>query len=512
MREAVALLSVLDLSSGRPEPLHRQIYDALRKAILEGRLRPGARLPASRLLAEDLGVSRNTVTAAFEQLAAEGYVAARVGSGTRVSRLSPEVHLHAERKGAGARPPSGVKAPPAELSLRGRALAAIRRSKHTGPIAFQPGVPALAEFPFPLWARLLSRRARHTRADSMGYSLTAGFPPLRKAIAAYLGAARGVLCEHEQVIVVGGTQAALDLATRMLLDPGDPVWIEEPGYLGARAALTAAGAELVPVPVDEEGLDVAAAERARPAARLAYVTPSQQFPLGCTMSLSRRLEMIEWAAREAAWILEDDYDSEFRYAGRPLAALHGLDRHGRVVYAGTFSKTMFPALRVGYLVVPKALVESFTTALRNTGHAAPIAVQAALADFIGEGHFGSHVRRMRALYAERGATLVELLRRDLAGALAIPDATGGMQIACELREHGDDVAICGRAATRAVSASALSQSALTPEPRRGLHLGFAAVPVGREMQDAVARLTAAVLDDRPEDRPVPSRVAPIRKG
>jgi GntR family transcriptional regulator/MocR family aminotransferase len=491
MQEAVALLSVLDLSAERPEPLHRQIYESIRRAILEGRLPPGARLPATRLLAAEAGVGRNTVIAAFEQLAAEGYLDARVGSGTRVARLSPEAHLQAERR-TSHRSRSAVRSPPAELSRRGRALASIRRSPHSGPVAFQPGVPALAEFPFPLWARLLSRRARHARPDTMGYSLGAGFPPLRKAIAAYVGAARGVLCEPEQVVVVAGAQAALDLAARLLVDPGDRVWIEEPGYLGARGALVAAGAELVPVPVDEEGLDVPAGERRCRSARLAYVTPSQQFPLGRTMSLPRRLELVEWAARAGSWILEDDYDSEFRYAGRPLAALQGLDRHGRVVYVGTFSKTMFPALRVGYLVVPAALVDGFATALRNTGHAAPIAVQAALADFIGEGHFGSHVRRMRALYAERGAELVALLRRDRGDLLRIPDATGGMQIACELIDSRDDVAICERAAARGVSASPLSQYALGLTPHRGLHLGFAAVPVGKPMREAAARLCAAL--------------------
>jgi GntR family transcriptional regulator/MocR family aminotransferase len=485
------LRGAFEVDATTPQPLHRQLYESLRRAILDGRLAPGARLPATRQLALELDVSRNTVLAAFAQLGAEGYLEARVGSGTRVARLAPEALLHAERARRVPAAPAKPRAP-AELSRRGSALAAIVRAARSPALPFQPGMPALAEFPFGLWARLLSRRARQPRSDALGYLHNAGFPPLKRAIASYLGAARGVRCEPEQVIVVAGAQAALDLAARMLLDPGDPVWIEEPGYLGARGALTAAGADLVPIPVDEEGLDVAAGEKRPEAARLAYVTPSRQFPLGHTMSLSRRLALIEWAAHANAWILEDDYESEYRYTGRPLAALHGLDPHGRVVYVGTFSKTMFPALRVGYLVVPARLVDAFAAAVRNTGHATAVAVQAALADFLTEGHFGSHVRRMRSLYAERGERLAALLRSELSGALRVPDPTAGIQLSCELLEPLDDLAISHGAAALGVHASPFSQYALVDPPRRGFYLGFAAVPADESMREAVGRLAAAV--------------------
>jgi GntR family transcriptional regulator / MocR family aminotransferase len=498
MEEAAPLLGAFEIDADRAEPLHRQLYDSLRRSILEGRLATGVRLPATRKLADDLGVSRNTVLAAFEQLAAEGYLESRVGSGTRVARLSPEALLQVAptRRAKSERVDEG---PIAELSRRGRELAGIRRPVTSPGLAFQPGMPAIPEFPFGLWARLLSRRARQVRSESLGYRHNSGFPPLKRAIASYLSAARGVRCEPEQVVVVCGAQAGLDVASRMLVDPGDPVWIENPGYLGARGALTAAGAQLVPMAVDEEGLDVAAAEERRPDARLAYVTPSRQFPLGHTMSLPRRLALIEWAARRNAWILEDDYESEYRYTGRPLAALQGLDRRERVVYVGTFSKTMFPAMRVGYLIVPGRLVDAFATALRNTGHAAPVPVQAALADFLLDGHFGSHVRRMRGLYAERGQRLAELLRSELDGALRVPDATAGIQLSCPLDLPLDDAEISRRAADLGVHATAFSQYTIGEPEKRGFYLGFAAIPPD-EMRDPVERLARAIASVRDDAR------------
>jgi aspartate/methionine/tyrosine aminotransferase len=274
----------------------------------------------------------------------------------------------AQRATAGEKP---------QLSRRGAALAAIRRASPVTPSrAFQVGLPAVDHFPIDLWARLLARRVRTPTRSSLGYDYAAGYPPLCEAVAQYLGAARGVVCRPEQVIVVAGAQAGLDLACRLLLDPGDPAWIEEPGYVGARGALLGASATLVPVPVDDEGLDVAAGARRAPRARLAYTSPSHQLPLGVTTSLARRLQLLDWATRAGAWILEDDYDSEYRYGGRPLAAMQGIDATGRVIYVGTFSKTLFPALRVGYLVVPPSLVEPFSVAMRTPG-TAPVAVQAA---------------------------------------------------------------------------------------------------------------------------------------
>jgi GntR family transcriptional regulator/MocR family aminotransferase len=483
-----ALLGTVALERGGPVALHRQLYDALRDAILNGALAPGTRLPATRMLARELGTARNTVMAAFEQLVSEGYLDARVGDGTRVAAVLPETLLHARRSPVRAEPPGAVPA----LSRRGHALVGARR-----PVpdlqrrAFQPGLPALEAFPRDLWARLLARRARRQARGSLGYGHPAGLPILREAIASYLGAARGVRCVPEQVIVVPGSQAALDLSCRLLLDAGDPAWIEEPGYLGGRGALLAAGALPVPVPIDAEGLDVAAGTRVSPAARLVYVTPSHQFPLGVTMSLARRLRLLAWAAEAGAWVLEDDFDSEYRYAGRPLAAMQGLDAAGRVVYVGTFSKTMFPALRAGYLVVPSTLVDAFTVAVRLTGQQVAADVQAALDDFLVEGHFAAHVRRMRALYGDRQERLVRALRRRLGGLIAVERHEGGMQVAATMQADADDVAASRAADAEGVVAPALSTYHLATPVVRGLHLGYAGVPE-REIGAGVERLARAV--------------------
>ncbi len=520
MPRPAALLDLIALDRRTHIPLHRQLYAALRQVILDSHLRPGTRLPASRALAADLGVSRNTVTQAFDQLAAEGYLEARVGSGTRVAAISPEALLLVRRAAPG-RAAKRAPAPEAasssrigqhgsaslarsaeqaggarahalpRLSRRGAVLASIRRPVPSGHLAFQPGLPALDAFPSEVWSRLLARRARRPRLDGFGYAHAWGHPALREAIAGYLGAARGVRCLPEQVLVLSGAQAGLDLVARMLLDPGDAAWLEDPGYLGARAALAGAGARLVGVPVDAAGLDVAAGVRLCPVPRLVYVTPSHQYPTGATMTLPRRLALLDHALRAQAWILEDDYDSEYRYTGRPLAALQGLDRAGIVLYLGTFSKTMFPALRAGYLIVPDSLSDAFAAAIRQTGQSVPTALQTALADFIVEGHFAAHVRRTRLLYGARQACLIESLDRHLAGALHVRAAEAGMQLAATLQPPLDDVATAAAASEYGVVAPPLSRCCLTDRGYGGLHLGYAAVPEA-SIPRAVERLARAI--------------------
>jgi GntR family transcriptional regulator/MocR family aminotransferase len=490
---AALILDVVTLDRRVAVPLQTQLYRALREAILQGRLRPGLRLPATRVLARDLRIARNTVVAVFEQLVAEGYLEARVGSGTVVAQLAPETLLHAQP--ATKRPSAGEKP---QLSRRGVALAAVRRASPVTPSrAFQVGLPAVDHFPIDLWARLLARRVRTPTRSALGYDYAAGYPPLCEAVAQYLGAARGVVCRPEQVIVVAGAQAGLDLACRLLLDPGDAAWIEEPGYVGARGALLAASATLVPVPVDDEGLDVAAGARRAPRARLAYTSPSHQLPLGVTTSLARRLQLLDWATRAGAWILEDDYDSEYRYGGRPLAAMQGIDATGHVIYVGTFSKTLFPALRVGYLVVPPSLVEPFSVAMRHTGHSAPVAVQAALADFIADGYFAAHVRRMRVLYATRQARLLRAAKKHLAGLVDMRPAEAGMHLVAELPAGVDDVALTARALDAGVVVRPLSSHYLERADRSGLLLGYAGV-AERDIDRGVEQL-APVL--RAQSRP-----------
>jgi GntR family transcriptional regulator / MocR family aminotransferase len=497
MATAPTILGTLALDRDAETPLQAQLYGALREAVLGGRLAPGTRLPPSRVLARDLGVARNTVVAVFEQLAGEGYLEARVGAGTAVARLRPEALLH-------ARPASrvAIPGPAGALSRRGDALARVRRGGGEVDVrAFQVGLPAVDRFPVDVWAKLLARRAKTATRIAMSYQYAAGHPALREAIATYVGAARGVVCRPSQVIVVAGAQAALDLACRMLLDDGDAAWIEDPGYLGARGALVAAGARLVPVPVDDEGLDVDAGARLGPTAKLVYASPSHQLPLGVTMSLSRRLALIAWAARAGAWILEDDYDSEYRYRGRPLSAMQGIDAAGRVLYVGTFSKTLFPAIRVGYLIVPEPLVEPFTIAMRNTGHSAPAVVQAALADFLADGHYAAYVRRTRTLYASRQARLVRRAEQHLRGLLTVPPSDAGMHLLGRLASGIADVAAAEAAVAAGVAVRPLSVHQLGARPAQGLLLGYAGVPE-REIDRGVERLAIALarVGDRRQAR------------
>ncbi|MCP5153223.1 MAG: PLP-dependent aminotransferase family protein [Ectothiorhodospiraceae bacterium] len=484
------LLDALCVERAGRHPLHRQVYEALRDAVLAGRVRPGTRLPSTRSLASQLGVSRNTVISAYEQLTSEGFLESRAGAGTRVCAVFPE-------RPSGTPTRALVRArttPPPTVSRRGALIGAtLRPTSPATATAFQPGLPALDQFPFAIWNRLLTRAARQLDRAELGYGASGGLPALRETVAEYLTASRGVRCRPSQVVVTGGAQAALDLATRMLLDPGDEAWLEEPGYSGARGALLAAGARLRPVPVDDEGLDVEHAAAHFPRARLAYVTPSYQFPCGVTMSLERRLSLIDWAERAGAWVIEDDYDSEYRYRGRPLNALQGLDDGERVVYLGTFSKTLFPALRVAYLVVPEPLADAFRNALRITGQDASVPVQAALAAFIGEGHFAAHVRRMRALYASRQRRFVELASARVGDWLDIRPTDAGMQIAATLRVAGDDRAVSAAAARRGLVAPPLSGLHLGPVTRSGLFLGYAGIDDAR-LESSLERLADALRE------------------
>jgi GntR family transcriptional regulator/MocR family aminotransferase len=482
---------LIALDGDSQTPLYRQLYDGLRRAILTGQLAPGTRLQSSREMAGELGVSRNTVVNAYEQLLAEGYLDGQVGSGTYVSRALPEdlLNVRAVTRSCTRAGGAGVR-----LSERGKMFAALAPDVPRAPEkvrAFQPGVPGLDSFPFDTWAKLEARHWRRPADTLLGYGEPQGHAPLRRAIASYLGLSRAVRCAPEQVVVVDGAQMAFDLVGRVLLDPGDAAWMEEPGYPGARAALSAAGARLVHVPVDAEGLDVSAGAAMEPKARLIYVTPSHQFPLGMTMSLPRRLALLGWASRAGAWVMEDDFDSEYRYEGRPLASLQGLDNDGRVVYVGTFSKFLFPSLRLGYIVAPPALVDAFIAARAVTGRHSPSVEQAVLTDFIEEGHFGRHIRRMRTLYRERQTLLLEALRREAGDILEVEPSDAGIQLVAWLPEGIDDTQVSREAAARGVEARPMSIF-YAQEPRRaGLDLGYAAFNE-REIRRGAAQLSAAI--------------------
>jgi GntR family transcriptional regulator / MocR family aminotransferase len=512
-RRSRAALLGLALDRTAAESLQRQLYGQVREAVLAGRLAPGTRLPSTRALASELACSRNTVLGAFDQLIAEGYLECRAGSGSYVSHVLPETLLtrpagrqepdNGERRIGGATEvdaASYAEQPPFGIGAGGRR-------------PFAPGVPDLSLFPFDIWGRLLGRIWRRPAPELLLAGPPAGYLPLRAAIAAYLRGLRSVACSPEQLFITAGAQPALDLVARVLLKPGDRVWIEEPGYPGLRGPLAAAGARLVPVPLDEEGVSVDTGRALADAAALAVVAPSHQYPLGTTMSLARRLELLDWARDRGAWLVEDDYDSEYRYAGRPLAALQGLDaggaadeERGRVFYIGTFSKVLFPAIRLGYLVVPKALVDEFARA-RAAIDAYPSAiVQPVLAAFMAEGHFAAHVRRMRTVYARRREALLTAGGRHLEGLLELAPGEGGLhlvgRLSAALARRLSDREAEARAAAVGLAPRALSRFYLAPPeasyrdtPPRGLLLGFAAL-ADEEIEPAVQRL-ANVLGRAP---------------
>jgi GntR family transcriptional regulator/MocR family aminotransferase len=488
-------------------PLYRQLYERVRGAILMGQLTAGTRLPSTRGLARELGVARNTVMLAYGQLLAEGYLESKVGYGTVVARTLPETLLHIP--GADLHPPAPAQEQVRHVPLSQRGMALAHAPFISGQLptaegqllmAFRGGIPALDAFPHRLWAQIVARRVRQRVPRLFAYQDPAGYRPLREAIASYLGMTRGVRCTADQVLIVAGAQAGLNLAAQLLLDPGDAAWIEDPGSLTARGALLGAGAQLVPVPVDREGLVVAAGIARCPHARLALVTPSHQVPLGVTMSLARRLALLQWARQQRAWILEDDYDSEYRYAGRPLEALQGLDHANRVIYIGTFSKALFPALRLGYLVVPPELGEAFMAARRFVDRHVSALEQTALADFMLDGHFTRHLRRMRTLHAERRAAFVAEIQHHLEDILEIQPSEGGMHLVAWLPQGMDDQAAARQAAAHGVDTVPLSSFGVEPVQRGGLILGYAAVSE-HEMRDGVRRLAAALHSLPPTSRP-----------
>jgi GntR family transcriptional regulator / MocR family aminotransferase len=468
--------------------LQQQIYDGIRRAILEGIAAPGAKLRSSRELATDLNVSRTTTLLAYDQLIAEGYLSARRGSGTFVSHELPD-DLSSPRP-IGRRPAD--RHPP--LSKRGLALAAVPRTSQRVdvlPRPFRLGTPALDLFPMRIWTRLVHRRLASTAVRDLDYGSFAGLGALRTAIADYVQSARGTRCHADQILIVAGTKPGLDLICRLLIDDGDDAWIEEPGFPGARGSLLAAGARIVPVPVDREGLNVDAGIARAPNAKLVYVTPSHQFPLGVPMSLSRRLELLKWARGARAWIVEDDYDSEFRFGTHAVPCLHGLDADGRVIYIGSFSKTLYPSLRLGFVIIPADMREQFLGARQSLDHHPPTLDQAVLADFMIGGHLERHLRRMRAAYRERLEAVTDAAARYCAGAISIRPVRTGLHIVADV-DGADANVVLQEALARDVEVMPLSWYFVGRPARdaNGLVLGFSLPP--EALTKGMERLAAAV--------------------
>ena len=478
--------------------LYRWLYDALRKAILAGHLQPGARLPATRDLANAYGLSRATIVTAFDQLKSEGYVDGRPGSGTYVSAVLPEDLLQVRK----ARTEKNLPHPAFRLSEYARRLQPFRAPRPRTMRAFRPNQPALDQFPTTLWAQVAARRLRKVSANLLAGGEALGYRPLRQAVADYLNTSRGVQCNADQVLILSGAQEGFDRTARIFLNPGQAVWMEDPGYPGAVAVFRALGAKIHPVPVDAEGLNMDEGRARETVPRLIYVTPAHQFPTGVTMSLRRRLQLLEWARHARATIFEDDYDSEYRYSGRPIPALQGMDRSRSVIFAGSFSAVLFPALRLGYLVVPSDLVDVFAAAASVSTHHPPLLEQAILCDFITEGHFARHIRRMRELYAERLLVLLEAARSRLAGMLEISQVEAGLQTLGWLRGRGAEQ-IAQLARERDVEIVPLKQYAWGRAPRNGIVLGFAAVDP-RELRRGVEELARIFDKSRPSEKSGPS--------
>jgi GntR family transcriptional regulator/MocR family aminotransferase len=472
-RAGGALLLSMALDHTSPRPVSTQLYAGLRDMMLSGAIAAGTRLPASRTLARDLGVSRTTVIEAFDRLIAEGLVEARVGSGTFVSDV-----LASERP---LQPATVGKVVPARAPTFSRATDwavgrfGDRMRLPYAPRAFVTALPAFDAFPMAQWARLAAKHWRGSRADVMGYGAPFGYAPLREAIAAHLRGNRGIACEAAQIFIVGGAQHAFNLIGAVLLNPGDRVWFENPGAIGARNSFLSSGAELVPVPVDHDGLRVEEGLRRSAEFRLVFVTPSHHQPLGHVMSLERRFALLRAAEKAGAWIVEDDYDGEFFYGRRPLPTLKSVDRTGLVIYVGTFSKSLFPALRLGFMLVPPSLIEIFEKVLTSFVQGVPSSVQALVAEFMEEGYFATHVRRMRRIYEERHAALHEAARRELGGLLKVAHSESGLHTIGELPARLSEIAVTRAAAERGIVVSPVARFSLEPAGVNALVLGFGGV-------------------------------------
>ena len=484
----------LALDAASSVPLHKQIGQQIRAAILERRLAPGLKLASSRLMAAELTVARGTVLLAMDQLVAEGYLVAQAGSGLSVAANLPDEMLVSPN--IEVKPRAAVVAAPM-LSRRTAAVLAKEANEapqtapDASPIAFPTGQPDREAFPFALWAKLLEQEWRRPAWQVAGAPHPFGHEGLRAAIASYLGIARGFACDARDVVITTGVRQSLSVFAEVILDRGASAWIEEPGFIGTREALAMAEVRAVPVPIDKSGFSLDKALAKEPGARLAIVAPSHQFPLGTVMSLQRRLELLSWAERTASWIAEDDFDGEYRYAGRPLAPLRALDRTGRVAYLGSFSKLLFPALRLSFVVLPASLVPATETIMAAVSARASLIGQGALARFIADGHLATHLRRTRILYAERQQALIAAAARHLGPWLTVAPDPGGMHVIARptaaLEESFDDGAVTAAAAAAGISVAPLSACYAGRSRRHGLILGYAGTPEP-EIETAIVKL------------------------
>lgn len=493
-----ALIPVFALDRQNGETLTGQLVGAIRELVLSGQLRAGDRLPASRTLAREQGVSRTTAITAYEQLTAEGLIRSHVGSGTFVS---DSVTLPVPDQ-VRTIPASGITPRLAALSAEASDRYFPRLSHPDTPRAFVTGMPAFDAFPMALWSRLVSRYWRNSRGMVMSYPDPCGLPALRHAVSQHLRANRGIRCTADEVFIFNGAQDAFNRIGNTLLNPGDKVWFENPGAIGARNSFISCGARLIPVPVDAQGLEVQAGMAAAPDFRLAFVTPAYQHPLGVTMSLPRRLELLHAAETSGAWIVEDDFVGEFHYGSQPPPPLKSIDRSGRVIYVGSFSKVLFPALRLGYVVAPPELVPIFARIAGATMQGAAASMQQVVADFIVQGHFAAHIRRMRELYMQRRDALMAEAAAELVGLLRLQPTDTGFHTVADIIGRGPGDADLAEAAQAAgIAIAPLSRFAIHPLERQAILLGFSAVAplqIARGVRDLAAVMKSLTASTPPE--------------
>jgi GntR family transcriptional regulator / MocR family aminotransferase len=483
-RAPSGITPIIAVSRNLPKPLYKQVYEGYRQGILDGNLRAGERVPSTRVLAEELGISRIPILSAYAQLLAEGYFESRIGSGTIVSKSLPNRGIAPQDKSSLA---TTVGPKRRQLSKRCSGLPSTEGFySRRGVMPFSVSQIGFEHFPLQIWNSLVTRYSRRASARSFDYGDPMGLKDLREVIASYLRTARGVQCGAQQIAIVSGSQQGLEITARVLLDPGDRVWMEEPGYNFARSIFDISGCQVEPIPVDAEGLDVGSGVKRCPKPRAVLVTPSHQYPLGVTMSASRRLQLLDWAERHRSWIIEDDYDSEYRYEGMPITSLQGLDRNSRVVYIGTFSKVLFPSLRLGYVVLPADLVERFLAVRFAIDISPPTFHQMVLADFIREGHFSRHIRRMRLIYGERRSALIWCIREQLGSAPEVTGGQTGMHLSV-LFNGISDRAIAARASRQHLSLTPLSPFFAGNTARQGFVLGFGSTSA-QQMPAAVLKL------------------------
>jgi len=486
-------LGTITLDRSSQTALHRQLFQELRDKILSHELKPGTRLPSTRVLAQEMSLGRNTVIDAFNQLIAEGYVDSIVGSGTRVTSSLPKDIItnfaQQYKKNTNSIP---TEKRDLQISDNVEDLLKVPFLEGTKLKPFTPALPSIEEFFIKTWEKIMIKTWRRMSRSQFGYRSALGYPALREVIASYLRAARGVKCECSQIIITSGAQQALNLTAQLLLNKGDRVWIEDPCYNGAKAAFSGVSAKVIPLPVDKSGIVIKKELNSSTTARLVYISPSNQFPLGVTMSLKRRLELIQWAEENSSWIVEDDYDSEFRYSGSPVMSLQGIDRSERVIYIGTFSKVLFPALRLGYMVVPERLVEPVHTLRAHADRGSPIFEQIVLHDFIEQGHFARHIRRMKKIYLDRRNAMIEAMDKHLKGLLKPSSGEAGLHIVTWLPEGVDDREVSELLKSAGYDVPALSGYFINPPKRGGLLFGFTALDAS-EMDKAFETIAPIII-------------------